>query len=139
MANSYKLLEANPKLELRDTVYQDSNEFVRDTKLDTSLFIEINSILEKTSDKSLFSLDIEKRAQTDELWSELSTLRHNYLRCLNYDHVNTALDLSQDTGGVSHYLADQVKSLDSIKVDVNRSRLSVIRCASKSNVLHGKG
>ena len=136
MANSYKLLEANPELELKDTVYQNSEDFVRDSNLDSSLDIAIRDIFEQTDDKSLFSLDIEKRGQTKELWSELSTLRHNYLRGLNFERVNTALDLSQDSGGISHYLSDQVKSLDSVKVDVNRSRLSVIRCTNKTNVLH---
>ena len=136
MANSYKLLETNSNLEIRDTVYQSSDDFVRDTELDTALQVAIREIFEESKDKSLFSLDIEQRAQTKDLWAELSTLQHNYLRALDLSRVNTALDLTQDTGGVTHYLADQVKSLDSVKIDVNRSRLAVQRCASKSNVLH---
>ena len=136
MANSYRLLETNPKLELKDTVYQDSDDFIRDAKIDNSLQIALRDIFDKAHDKSLFSANLEELAQTKELSNELSTLRHNYLRCLDLDRVNTALDLSQDTGGVAHYLASHVASVDSIKIDIDRARLAVVRCASKSNIVH---
>ena len=59
-------------------------------------------------DKSLFSLDIESKLQTNELRSALASNRHNYLLSLNFKGINHALDLSEDMGGVAHFLCDHV-------------------------------
>jgi len=136
MANSYQLLEANPSLELKDSVYQNVETFFRESELDHNLQVSIQEVFDKVDDKSLFSFAIESELQTDQLRQSLSTHQFRYLSALNFSSIDTALDLTQDFGGVSHYLADKVASLDSVKFDLNKSRFAVQRCASHSNILH---
>ena len=135
MANSYKLLDANPNLVLKDSVYQNTETFFRDSTLDNRTQIAVQTVFESVHDKSLFSYEIEQQLQTDLLRSALSTQQHQYLRALDFNKVHTALDLTQDFGGVSHFLAGKVSSLDSVKLDVNSARLARSRCANHSNIL----
>ena len=136
MLNQSILFEHNPQLGLLNDIYQDTGNIFRDSMLSNYIQIAVAEVLRKAKDKSLFSLDIQSLLDTKELRSELDFSRYNYLQVINYEGINHALDLSQDFGGVAHFLADRVQSVDAVKIDSDRSRLSLLRCANKQNICH---
>ncbi|MEM7360629.1 MAG: glycosyltransferase [Pseudomonadota bacterium] len=136
MLNQSILLDLNPKLGLLNDIFQDTTNVFRDSSLSNYIQIAVADVFSEADDKSLFSLDIERLINTDELRAALSAKRYNYLRALNLEGINHALDLSEDFGGVAHYLADQVNTLDAVKIDSDRTRLSLLRCANKRNICH---
>lgn len=136
MFTKFPLLEANPQLGNKDGIYRDTNEIFRDSKLSNYIQIAVADTFSQASDKSLFSLDIQRLSNTDELSSALSDLPFSFLQAFNFSGINHTLDLSEDFGGVAHFLADQVGSVDAIKVDPDLARLSTLRCANKHNVCH---
>jgi len=136
MLDQSRLLEANPSLGLLNDIYQDTSNVFRESSLSNYIQIAVSDIFHAAKDKSLFSLDIQRLLTTDELRSTLDFSQYNFLQCIQLDGVNHVLDLSEDLGGVAHYLADFVSTVDSIKVDCDRSRLSLLRCANNHNICH---
>ncbi|MFT5571914.1 MAG: glycosyltransferase involved in cell wall biosynthesis [Cryomorphaceae bacterium] len=136
MSNQFKLLECNPQLGLKNGIHQDTSERFRDSTLSNYIQIAVAQVFSTVADKSLFSVDIENASNTDELRTALSPSKFNFLRSLDLSKTHRVLDLSEDFGGVAHFLADQVASVESVKIDPGLTRLSVGRCASKPNVCH---
>lgn len=136
MSNQFKLLELNPQLALKDGFYQDVGELFRDSALSNYIQIAVADVFEAVNDKSLFSIEIEEAASTADLRSALSLSQFRFLQMFDFGKVDKSLDLCEDFGGVAHFLADHVGSIESIKVDPDLARLSTIRCANKHNVCH---
>ncbi|MFT5135853.1 MAG: glycosyltransferase involved in cell wall biosynthesis [Arenicella sp.] len=136
MLDQSKLLELNPQLGLLNDIYQDTSNVFRESMLSNYIQIAVTDVFTAAKDKSLFSLDVETRLQTDELRTVLAANRHNYLLSLNLKGINHALDLSEDMGGVAHFLSDHVNTVDAVKIDCGRTRLAVQRCANKQNICH---
>jgi len=136
MSKQFKLLEKNTQLELKNGIHQDSKELFRDSTLSNYIQIAVANVFEKVDDKSLFSLSVEQQADTDELRSALSLSEFRFLQAFDLSKIDSVLDLSEDFGGVAHHLADQVGSVESIKIDPDLARLSAVRCANKHNVCH---
>lgn len=129
-----ELLELNPRLSLANGVYQNTNTQIRDSKLSSYIQGAVNDSYDNASDLSLFSIEIEKLLLTDELRIALSPAPVNFLLSFNLESVGRALDLTQDFGGVSHFLADKVKTIDSLKIDLGQAKLAAKRCAEFSNI-----
>jgi len=142
MSPKFMLLESNPLLEIDDGVYKLSNEPYRDSSLSDKLQALIRDRFSSAVDKSLFSLDLSNLGakefnanhQLNQL-TESSTV-FNFLNGFNLEGVSTVLDLSEDTGGITHFLADHVAYVDSIKQDIGLAKLAATRCAKKHNVKH---
>jgi len=132
----FKLLNANSQLGLKNGIYQNIYELFRDSELSNYLNIAVAEVFSAATNKGLFSTDIEQALNTDELKDALTSSGFNYLRSLDLSGVSKVLDLSEDFGGVAHYLADHVVSVESIKVDPDLARLATNRCANKHNVCH---
>lgn len=130
------LLESNTQLSLKNDIFQDGRELFRDSKLSNYIQIAIEQTFRQVASKSLFSLDIEQANNTSELAEALSTKQFRFLTTLDLSSVNHVLDLSEDFGGVAHYLADKVGTVDAVKIDPDRCRLANLRCANKPNVAH---
>jgi glycosyltransferase involved in cell wall biosynthesis/SAM-dependent methyltransferase len=136
MSNQFKLLECNPQLGLKNGIHQDATERFRDSKLSNYIQIAVAQVFSSVADKSLFSIDIEEASNTNELRTALSPSKFNFLRSFDLSKGHRVLDLSEDFGGVAHFLADQVASVESVKIDPDLTRLSATRCANKPNVCH---
>jgi len=136
MFKQFKLLDTNPQLELKNGIHQNSGELFRDSSLSNYIQIAVADLFKSVNDKSLFSIDIERHTDTDELKSALSLNQFRFLQTFDLSKVNTVLDLSEDFGGVAHFLADSVGLVEAVKVDPDLARLSSIRCANKQNVCH---
>jgi len=59
-----------------------------------------------------------------------------FLQSFDLTRVDKVLDLSEDFGGVSHFIADHVGQIESVKIDPALAQLSANRCANKHNVCH---
>ena len=116
----------NPQLSLASGVYQNTSTQIRESLLSNYIKLAVNDVYHSVADLSLFSIEIEKLLLTDELRAALSPSPANYLLSFNFDSVEHALDLTQDFGGVSHFLADKVSALDSVKVDLGQAKYGVI-------------
>ena len=136
MLDQSKLLELNPQLGLLNDIYQDTSNVFRESTIGNYIQIAVTDVFNAAKDKSLFSLDIETRLQTKELRSALAANRHNYLLSLNLKGINHVLDLSEDMGGVAHFLSGHVNTVDAVKIDCDRTRLASQRCANKHNICH---
>lgn len=128
------LLSVNPQLSLANGVYQNISTQVRESQLSNYIQIAVNNTYDHASDLSLFSVDIEKRLLTDELRTALSPAPVNFLLSFNLESIEHTLDLTQDFGGVSHFLANKVSFIDSIKIDLGKAKLSAKRCAEFRNI-----
>lgn len=131
-----KLLHINPALGLKNGIYQNQEALFRDSTLSNYIQVAVNEVFDQVDDKSLFSTDIESALTTPELRDALSLSQFAFLQAFNFSKVHQALDLSEDFGGVAHFLADQVGHLDAVKLDPDLARLSVRRCANKHNISH---
>ncbi|MBL4674407.1 MAG: glycosyltransferase [Arenicella sp.] len=136
MSQQFMLLESNPEIGLKDGIYQDTSEPFRDSALPGDLSAAVLDVFAKAGDKSLFSLDIEGLATTPELQSALAIGQFRFLQNFDLSQINTVLDLSEDFGGVAHYLADCVGQIESVKIDPSLAKISANRCANKHNVCH---
>ena len=136
MQNQSELLKSNSQLSLLDGVYLDDDILRPDSDLGNAVLSATIDLFKQTSDRSLFSLDFETRADVDELTPEIASARFNFLQVLNLASIDHALEFSEDSGGVAHFLSDNVKTLDSVKIDRNRSKLATVRCANKRNIWH---
>lgn len=128
------LLETNQQLKLTNGVYQNTDTQIRDSRLSSYIQGAVNDSYNSVSDLSLFSIEIEKLLLTNELREALSPAPYNFLLSLNLADIGHTLDLTQDFGGVSHYLADKVNAIDSIKIDLGHAQLSSKRCAAFDNI-----
>jgi len=136
MSNQFKLLETNAHIELKNGIYQDAGEIFRDSSLSNYIQIAVADVFENVSDKSLFSIEIEEQLKTPELVAALSSSPFRFLQAFDLSKVHTVLDLSEDFGGVAHFLADQVNVVESVKLDPDLARLASNRCANNPNVCH---
>ena len=130
------LLESNPNITIKDGIYQNANEIFRDSKLSNYIQIAVADVFASAGDKSLYSLDIEKLCNTAELEQVLSGHQFSFLQSCDFSSINTVLDLSEDFGGVAHYVADLVGQVESVKTDPSKTFLASQRCANKQNVKH---
>lgn len=131
-----KLLHLNPTLGLKNGIYQNQETLFRDSTLSNYIQIAVNEVFDQVDDKSLFSADLGDALTTPELRDALSVSQFAFLQAFDFSKIHQALDLSEDFGGVAHFLADQVGHLDAVKLDPDLARLSVRRCANKHNISH---
>ena len=130
------ILELNPQLGLLNDIFQDTNNLFRESTVSNYLQIAVSDVFHAVKDKSLFSVEVERQLNTFDLRYHLSAKRFNFLQTLNLEGINHCLDLSEDFGGVAHFLADKVGSVDALKIDSDKVRLSLLRCANKQNICH---
>jgi len=138
MSNNFKILETNDHLDLLLGVYQNKTISFRDPtdeKLPRSVRKEVEHVFAAVDDISLFSLDLSTALQTSTLIKALSARPYNFLRSLNLANIGTALDLTQDVGGVAHFLSANASSVDSIKLNPDVASMAQKRCATKGNVV----
>ena len=135
MSQKFRLIELNQELGLKDGFYQNLNDRFRDAILNEKIEHSISSFFSDVSDKSLFSEELE-RASASLDHNCVASNKFHFLQTMNFSGINTALDISEDTGGVAHYIADKVGRLESLKIDPALARLAVKRCANKHNVIH---
>ena len=100
-----------------DGVYQNNCTQIRESQLSSYIQGAVHDSYNNVTDLSLFSVEIEDLLLTDELRHALSPAPYNFLLALELEGVGKTLDLSQDFGGVSHYLASRVEHVHSIKID----------------------
>ena len=136
MSQQFRLIELNKELGLRNGFYQNLNDLYRDALMHESLEQAISSIFSDVADKSLFSKELELSTYNLKPNSILSSSQFQFLHALNFNGINTVLDISEDTGGVAHYIADKVGQIESLKIDPARARLAVNRCSNNPNVAH---
>jgi hypothetical protein len=136
MQNQSEILKRNPQLSFLEGVYLDDNILRSESGLGKAVLSATIDLFKHTSDRSLFSLDFETRIDIDELTPEIASARFNFLQILNLASIDHALEFSEDSGGVAHFLSDKVTTLDSVKIDSNRSKLATVRCANKRNIWH---
>ncbi len=129
-----RLQQLNPLLNEIDGVYQNNCTQIRESQLSSYIQGAVHDSYNNVDDLSLFSVEIEDLLLTDELRHALSPAPYNFLLALELEGIGKTLDLSQDFGGVSHYLASRVEHVHSIKVDVGQARLSKQRCAEYQNI-----
>ena len=130
----FKLLESNPQLTEIKGYYKNQRQIYRDSKLDNQVQVVVSDIFERAKEKSLFGLGLEPLLVGRASRRALSPSPFNYLQALDLSGVNNALDLSEDFGGVAHYLASKVNWVESVKVDQDLARLTVRRCVNQRNV-----
>ena len=138
MSNNFKILETNDHLDLLTGVYQNKTISFRDPlddKLPRSLRKEVEQVFAAVNDTSLFSLDLSHALQTTTLVKALSARPYNFLRTLNLGNIGNALDLTQDLGGVAHFLSEYASSVDSIKLNPDVAAMAQKRCATKGNII----
>lgn len=136
MSQQSRLTESNTELGLKNGFYQNLHNRYRDSLIPQSVEASIASTFSSVADKSLFSLELDQASLTHESQALLSISQFQFLRAFDFTGINTVLDLSEDTGGVAHYIADNVGQVDSIKVDSALARLAVNRCSNNPNVIH---
>lgn len=136
MSQQFRLLELNQALGLKNGFYQNLDDRYRDASMPHNVEDAIRSIFSTVADKSLFSAEIETAAESLEQPNLLSIYHFQYLQSFDYSGINTVLDLSEDTGGVAHFVADKVGQIESIKIDPALARLAVNRCSNNHNVIH---
>ena len=135
--HSSSLHTANPQLALTNGVYCDSVSQIRETSLSHYLRTFAHDIIGSVKDLSLFSFELEQSLTTDELRFAFNSAPYNFLLALELNpELGEVLDLSQDLGGVSHYLASKAKHVDSLKIDIGRAQLSAQRCHLLGNIDH---
>jgi len=130
------LLEANPQLKLANGVYLNIDTQIRESAFSNYVRQTVSDSYDSCSDLSLFSVDIEEVLLTDEIRTALSPAPFNFLLSFDLKGMGHTLDLTQDFGGVSHFLADKVNSIDSVKIDIAQAHLSAKRCASYNNITY---
>jgi hypothetical protein len=134
---SESLLAANTQLVFANGVYQDAASQVRETSLSHYVRTFTHNIFTSAEDLSLFSIELETLATTDELRQAFSPSPFNFLLALELEkELSHVLDLSQDLGGVSHFLSSKAALIDSVKVDIGRANLASRRCQNIDNIQH---
>ncbi len=133
MSQISPLIDNNKQLSLNEGVFQNGSEPYRDSNISQELYDEIKTRFSSANSKGLFSNDLLLGASRDakEL---LDPKTFQFLHAFDLSKTNNVLDLSQDTGGVAHFIADHVGPVDSINLDPRLARLSALRCANKPNV-----
>lgn len=125
LANSHR------QLAKENGIYVDAQR-VRPDSLSSYLTITVPKLFSRVSDLSLFSYELEQALDTPELLHEFDGAAHNVLRVCDFDSIGqrkNALDLSQDMGGASHFLAKYFSSVDSVFTCLGRANQAVTRTA----------
>jgi glycosyltransferase involved in cell wall biosynthesis len=136
MSQQFRLIELNQALGLKNGFHQNLDDRYRDASMPHDVEETISSIFSSVDDKSLFSIELDIAAESLEQPSLLSIYQFQYLQSFNYSGINNVLDLSEDTGGVAHFIADKVGQIESIKIDPALAKLAVNRCSNNHNVAH---
>ncbi|MBX2847203.1 MAG: glycosyltransferase [Acidiferrobacterales bacterium] len=127
MSNHSPLLTANPELTKSGLFFSLESELFNESLLSSDEYEALKRCLSQANSKAFGSDALHGH-------SKLSSSPYQFLYELDCTQINSVLDLSQDIGGVAHFLADQVSTLDSLKFDSGYAELSAIRCANKPNV-----
>ena len=135
-ALSEQLKQLNPLLTISNGIYQNTSTQVPDSKLSNYIHRAVDHVFNEIDDLSLFSIKLEEQLLTNELDHALSPAPYNFLLSFDLDSIGCTLDLTQDFGGVTHYLASQVSHVDSVKIDVGKAKLCLKRCKEFQNVTH---
>ena len=131
------LLSVNPQLILANGVHHDTVTQIRESSLSHYVRTFAHNSLQCAKDRSLFSIELEEQSTTDELRQAFNPAPYHFLLALELaPELGNVLDLSQDLGGVSHYLAARAKHVDSLKIDIGRAQLAALRCDALDNVQH---
>ena len=156
MLKNSPLLIANQNLELSNGIFIDptsalyaspagrasingakiSSAKVSNAKVSSLIVSKVEALFSQLSSKALFSTGIEQAVNADPDLEILSYRSSQFVEALDLSQINTVLELTQDCGGIAHFVADKVGSLDSVKTDSGLAKLSAIRCAGKPNVTH---
>ena len=130
------LLEVNPQLKQENSVFLNIDTQIRESKVSSYVRQMVNDAYDTCNDLSLHSTDIEQLLLTDEVRAALGSPAFNFLLSFDLEGIEHTLDLSQDFGGVTHFLANKVHSIDSVKIDIARAQLSAKRCGSFRNITY---
>ncbi|MCH2190621.1 MAG: glycosyltransferase [Gammaproteobacteria bacterium] len=95
--------------------------------------LKMFSLIEHSDDDFTGSMTSDDK---DRVVNLLTPSYYNFLLNLNASHLNGVLDLTEDVGGVSSYLAKGANFIDSVKRDRGLSELASDRTASFPNVTH---
>ncbi len=137
MLKNSQLLLNNSNLELSNGLFMDSQSAVfRESFLNSRVISKAKQVLSNATTKALFSRDLELAANADANLNLLNSTPYQFVHAFDLKKVNNVLDLTQDCGGVAHFLADQVGSVDAIKIDSGVAELSALRCLGQPNVTH---
>ena len=131
---SDSLKQLNPLLSNNNGIHQNTSTKIRSSGLSHYIHLAVDHLYDTVSDLSLFSIELEEQLQTFELREAISPAPYNFLLAFELNKLERVLDLSQDFGGVSHYLASHVKHVDSVKIDLGKATLSAKRCAEFNNI-----
>ncbi len=134
MHDQSKLLQYNPQLQDSAGIFQDVRDRFRPSSVSNGLQISIGEVYQAAADKSLFSIDIERLCNTDQLRTELDASAANFLLSIDFTNIEQCLDLSEDFGGIAHYLSSHVGHVDAVRSDPDRARLSAQRCSEINNL-----
>ncbi len=139
MLNHSPLLNANSNLEVKDGVQQNTEELFHESYLSEKSQSQLAKLIESSPTRALGSLRVNASINSDtnpeyQSLCEADASAYQFLYPLNLDAIHSVLDLSEDLGGVAHFLADQVNVVDSVKIDPGLAKLAALRCASKPNV-----
>lgn len=136
MSQKFRLTELNTKLGLKDGFYQNVDNIYRDSLMSATEEDTVLSFFSNSSDKGLFAIDYSRNTNDGSMPQILSAKPFNFMQAFNLSNTQTVLDISEDTGGIAHYVADHVAQVESIKLDPALTRLAVNRCSNKHNVAH---
>ena len=136
MLTNSPILLANKQLTLSNGIFSDPGNLFAETCLSQMLTVKIEALFSQIGSKSLFSYEIEQALKTDSCLSVLSSRPYAFIEALGLSAVNTVLNLTHDFGGATHYIADQVSSIDCVYTDIGIAQSSALRCANKPNSTH---
>jgi len=129
---------------LHENLYTIQEEKYLESDLHTTVINRLSEIFNDTRCNDLFdsrerqAVDLSKLSikHSDAVSRLCDSSPYQFLLSLNFEGINGVLDLTQDTGGVTHFIADKVNYVDSVKTDYGLAKLSSKRCASRPNASH---
>jgi len=131
----------NPALSHQGGIHYDPQGQVRTSILSSYLNIAVPELFAKCADNDLdvglFSYQLERQLHTPELRDEFDYAPHNTLRLCDLaslEHHRHALDLTQDFGGVAHFLSQHFAQVDTLKIDIGRAEHSLKRFPEAGNI-----
>jgi len=136
MPKNSPLLAVNDHLTLENGVYHNSQELFPESIYDYDYETTVAKAFAKANSKGLFSSDFASMSLPEDVSQAFNFEPFYFLQELNCQGIQNVLTLSEDIGGIAHFLADQVVCIDSVTIDPALARLSAIRCAGKPNVVH---
>ena len=129
---------------LLEKLYTTQEEKYLESELHTTVIDRLSEIFNDTRCNDLFDSKVRDSADLSNLSIKYAgvvnrlcdSAQYHFLVSFNFEGINGVLDLTQDTGGVTHFIADKVNYVDSIKTDYGLAKLSSKRCASRPNTSH---